>query len=678
MNTGFNQWQGTWKTTHGELYLRQRDNRVYGDLRGSLIVEGSFNPLTRTLEGTYTGNRSTGRIRFVLNGNRFTGKWAQGNQEPVNSWNGTKQSSNLPVLRTHLWEGTWNSRYGELRLLQEGTRVYGDYRDLGTIEGNYSVTSRSLQGTFINRKKSGQFIFNLKPNVTNAFTGKWGWGKAKPSEDWYGNRRSAIAPVLTIYKSKGETGSLATSEAELSVRLSRTPGRHNVRSLGSGTEKQGEFVCRVQKKQISASYNNNLLLDPTTDVIWPGSILDGASITTGAYRPITANRAPLTFSISLENIQGHPSRTVAAPTLSTTRSAINQLLHQGMKGATPANIVYEKSEVYSDSHLQLKLGGHYSSGFHKVSAKFDFSSRSVTNKVIVKYLQRYYTIDIDPPTTPDGFFSGRRSIGENDMYVASVTYGRMLLFTFESTEDVTQLSAAIDYAFRGAGRVSVSTQYDKTLKNAKTNVLVLGGNAQVGTYPVTDGVRGIARYIREGANYSSNSPGVPLSYKLRYLKDNAIGNVLLSTTFYERQCTSTVGRFKVMLTKLLCTSVGRDEGSRAEPYGEAWVSAYERDGKLLGKYELWRVRSKSYLSLRRGESHTINQSKQFEFKSFPSIKDVAYIVVSSNIRDHDHNDSDDKLRLYRILCKRTKILSIQETTASWSARKKSPTALTTY
>ncbi len=155
-----------------------------------------------------------------------------------------------------------------------------------------------------------------------------------------------------------------------------------------------------------------------------------------------------------------------------------------------------------------------------------------------------------PPAHPADFFAQPRTIQADEMYVASVTYGRMLLFTFESSESMDKLEAAVKYAFRGTGGGNASTQYTKTLNQTKMNVLVLGGAAEDGIQTITNGLDGIKRYIQQGANYSAISPGVPLSYKLRYLSDNAIGNTILSTTFYERQCTKTTGRFKITVTSL--------------------------------------------------------------------------------------------------------------------------------
>jgi len=80
-----------------------------------------------------------------------------------------------------------------------------------------------------------------------------------------------------------------------------------------------QYIIKVQKYRRAAEFNEQIALDPTTDVIWPGAMIDAATIPTGQYIPITAKRAPLTLSVSLVNIAGSKSKTVSEPKLSTIR-----------------------------------------------------------------------------------------------------------------------------------------------------------------------------------------------------------------------------------------------------------------------------------------------------------------------------------------------------------------------
>ena len=67
------------------------------------------------------------------------------------------------------WQGTWNSTYAPLRLVQDGKRVYGDYGDLGPIEATVVAPGR-IAGTFQNHGKPGRIEFELNGDT---FVGKW-------------------------------------------------------------------------------------------------------------------------------------------------------------------------------------------------------------------------------------------------------------------------------------------------------------------------------------------------------------------------------------------------------------------------------------------------------------------------------------------------------------------------
>lgn len=47
------------------------------------------------------------------------------------------------------WQGNWDSNFGELRLMQNGDRLFGDYQERGTIEGRISRDGRSARAVFV-------------------------------------------------------------------------------------------------------------------------------------------------------------------------------------------------------------------------------------------------------------------------------------------------------------------------------------------------------------------------------------------------------------------------------------------------------------------------------------------------------------------------------------------------
>jgi hypothetical protein len=192
------------------------------------------------------------------------------------------------------------------------------------------------------------------------------------------------------------------------------------------------YECTAQRYEVTAEFDEQLTLNPTSDVLWPGAVVDGATIDTGGYVPIVADRDPLTISVSLVNIAGAQSRTVQDPKLSTVREAIAEILAQEVTGATEARVTFSIEEVHSESQLDIALGVTYKGGFGSVKNQFDFSRTDILSRTLVKFLQVYYTIDVDPPDRPSDFFapwvswaSLERQISSKvfPMYVSTIAYG---------------------------------------------------------------------------------------------------------------------------------------------------------------------------------------------------------------------------------------------------------------
>lgn len=97
------------------------------------------------------------------------------------------------------WQGTWQTEHGELRLIQQGARVFGDYADRGTLEARVSADGRTLRGAF-NRHdgKWGLFDFRLEQSG-RAWSGGWGWNVNTRVDDgsWGARLLSAAKPTLT-------------------------------------------------------------------------------------------------------------------------------------------------------------------------------------------------------------------------------------------------------------------------------------------------------------------------------------------------------------------------------------------------------------------------------------------------------------------------------------------------
>lgn len=408
-------------------------------------------------------------------------------------------------------------------------------------------------------------------------------------------------------------------------------------------KKDEEFECVVRKFKAAPGYDEMLALDPTSDVIYPGAMLKGESIPTGEYIGINGGRAPITLSISLENIEGTASVDIENPELSEVRNGVKSLLAQGVTGATPAEIVYETEEVYSEEHLKIALGANYRSKNKSVSASFDFSNSEYRYRYVLKYLQVYYTIDMDLPTNddPGSLFTVLPNLdGTSPVMVSSVKYGRMVLYTIESNANKSDVELAFNASFKSANAEG-NVKYQSIINSSSIKALVIGGSGGDAAKVVT-GPSGVYDYITKGGNYSADSPGAALAYTLRYIKEDfPIARVVLASEYSARNCDLAFPKYKITIKQIARTK-GKAE---KEIFGN--IKARIKIGnKYLKKELLWEKTGKQNVGVDPGTPKSINQSVTFELTRPNYEEDEIYL--SAHLKDYngfgtyDDLDSDNE------------------------------------
>ena len=117
-------------------------------------------------------------------------------------------------------------------------------------------------------------------------------------------------------------------------------------------------------------------------------------------------------------------------------------------------------------------GGQNEDGFYLIGSDVGTPVTVVTGGVtfgpfpsgtVVKYTQAYYTVDIYAPHAPSGVLASSVSLagvqarmpaGSPPLYVSSITYGRLVLFAFESEYSALEVGAALDFVYHGGVDVS--------------------------------------------------------------------------------------------------------------------------------------------------------------------------------------------------------------------------------
>jgi hypothetical protein len=305
----------------------------------------------------------------------------------------------------------------------------------------------------------------------------------------------------------------------------------------------------------TSSFTDLVAFDPNADALWPGSLVQAQSLLGGVLAPIGLGRSPMsiTLTTSMFPQTGSPtlSRRLDHPSLSSAQAAMYDILSSVAGSATPAKLTFlmHTADSLEQGLLDVGVNAKWLSG--SVAGNLTLKRSNSRSSVAVRFIQAYYTLAAEPPASPTSVFDPTVTLvdchrymgpGNPPAYIASVTYGRMLVFLFESSKSSDELKAAVNAAFQSGsttGQVNVKAEYTDTLNQSTVQVLALGGGAGYAIQMITgDVVSGLKGYLQDGAHFSRNSPGVPISFTTRYLKDNSVAAVSATTQWTQ---TSVVG-----------------------------------------------------------------------------------------------------------------------------------------
>jgi thiol-activated cytolysin len=341
-----------------------------------------------------------------------------------------------------------------------------------------------------------------------------------------------------------------------------------VPGAASSPQRDGDYSCTTENLMETRQYDRIVAYAANSDSLWPGALVSADSVVSGLFTQVVLPRAPATISVSLENLAGTKQATVTDPSLASYRDALASILDSDITGSTAANIYSEIEQVHTQQQLDMALGVQASWGLGIASLKtsFDFANTKIRSRYVVRYMQAYYTVDLDAPTAPSQLFApdvpladvqARMDEQRPPVYVSSVTYGRMVLFTFESEYSALEMGAALDFAYSGGADVSgdVSVTYKDILSKSKITAFILGGDAGAAVQTI-DSYDALIAFIKQGGNYSRQSPGAPIAYKLAYLKDNSPARMSFTTSYDVHDCVRVSQKVKVTLRSIAVDSGG--------------------------------------------------------------------------------------------------------------------------
>lgn len=319
-------------------------------------------------------------------------------------------------------------------------------------------------------------------------------------------------------------------------------------------------TCIRTTYNLQQNFEDIAVLRPTADVLWPGALVEGnQSLMDGLPEPVRVARSPVTIRIDLPGIGSEGTRTIESPNLGTVQAEIDDALEWWNANAYQDGYVNASSSSnrittsYRSTQAALDLGLNVEWATGDVSTQFNYETSETRRVVMASYKQAFYTVAFvqDPGTQPEDVFDPSVTIDEVQRafdssappaYIASVTYGRIIMFRMETSSSYT--SADVEAAFRYAAGASVDgdleARYQEILQESSVEVVTLGGNAAVASQAVSARSAGDLLPIIQGENavYSRSNPGVPITYTVKYLQDDAIAKLGYTTEYTATECST--------------------------------------------------------------------------------------------------------------------------------------------
>ena len=307
-------------------------------------------------------------------------------------------------------------------------------------------------------------------------------------------------------------------------------------------ENKNEYIVTWQKQYLLKPMS--VVKETDGDVIYPGSIIRGDSFLKGIYDPLVLENEfnPVTLSMTLRgNIN---VSTQVKPKLSDVRSAMNDLLAKQKDNIdykyVPTVWSFESHEITTEESMKIALKIHASVALTSGIAKADFSyeqnqnSSSKEKYIMVTFRQVMYNAAIDPKHYTQ-WINGNinvKDMGEYEpLYISSVEYGRtgyILVQTTQSAAETMQMikaSISAKYGYvQGEADIKYSKQFKQLFSENKVKVKIYGGPVALGN-KVTN-YDGFMDFVKMPEVKTLTETSVPVSYKVRRLKDNTLVDVL--------------------------------------------------------------------------------------------------------------------------------------------------------
>ena len=383
-------------------------------------------------------------------------------------------------------------------------------------------------------------------------------------------------------------------------------------------------TCVTKTIDLKNNFEEIAILRPTQDVIWPGALVEAnQSLLDGLPELARFSRSPVKIRLDLPGIGENGTKIVENPDLANIQNAIDESLEWWNANAfiegyrNPSSSSNRITTSYSSTQAALDVGLNVEWATGDVQSQFGFESSETKRVVMATYKQAFYTATYvqESGAQPADVFGPDVSLSQVEAafnssappaYISAVTYGRIIMFRMETSASYT--SAEVETAFRYATGSSVDGTleglYEEILLNSTVEVITLGGDAAVASNAVTARSAGDLEPIITGENavYSRNNPGVPISYTVKYLKDDQLAKLGYTTQYKATECSSAQTRDTIEINLIRYKAI---KDCDAGPGDFEFETTVTNGGKQVGDIHT------STVKLNDGEADDINEEYAF-------------------------------------------------------------------
>jgi len=312
------------------------------------------------------------------------------------------------------------------------------------------------------------------------------------------------------------------------------------------------YSCQVQPFTLTDNPEQIAMYSPDRDILYAGGLIQGKSHRDGLGSllglPIS-ERAPINVSIpGLANDDNF--RTVDSPNQASVDQAIGSMIGGATASglSTPSSISFKMETYHSEtqSALQMGLSGRYLGFEGSASGSIDKKQSETT--ITAQFYQKMYEVVVEAPQSPGDFFSedftearlqqqvnqGRIGPDNLPVYVSTIVYGRMMMFSLTSTASESDIRATMQAGYNSIGgnvEANLSAKQKSILSESKIKITSIGGDAEATLAMIRSG--DWSQYFTDNAPLSS---AAPMSYTFRNLGDGSIASVAETTEYNIRSC----------------------------------------------------------------------------------------------------------------------------------------------